>query len=715
MNRPLAVLIGLAAMLGLAFGLLRWLNSESGIAAGTSPSGVGAPARGPETPPAAAAPPARGESLTAASAPPSPATSADPAAAPATDEGPPAPAGPPAGTVETAECGFRDPLFVASNEELRRRADLGPESLDAVVATVNGKKLLYRDLLDEMVLRLGDQAVEQILMEWLLVGEMGERGWRPSDAEIDKAFDDYLKQNRLRDAAEASKKTQFPESYLRFQAMLQTAFMKIMEQDQGGAGQVHPLFMQLWRDETMARRRVDRRAIEGFPATVSFRPELVSNPEENPGLLSKEEKRRRREEKKRKERLAAEGKSEPEPEGAWKPALSVTAVDVKDAAAFENFKRAPAPAVSGEIVSEDSDKLVLALPFGTVAFEADEIGPTVRPLPPGVYGRIDGREVKIEDLAPRILAQVTPGAREKMLDALVDAEIVRQELEKLGVKPDLERARAAYAKEEAEFEGSIISFEMYLQYDESNPRLYFRDLLLHDGIHQVVGGEPPDAVLREHFLANPVFFGHGASRASHVLYSPFDAATGLLKSETAWDDALARAKKGADQLRNGLAFDQLVMKETDDQETRKFTEITREESQASGIVIQDPNDKRPKNVKSRVAGDLSYFPVKKGRVADSIAAVAFSMKEGEWAGPIRSPQGWHLIRVTDVRLPRRLTFDPPPPPDEAPRPGETPPPSPRQSTVYFDERREEVLRDYLEDLRLDWTEKAKATARVERR
>jgi hypothetical protein len=550
-------------------------------------------------------------------------------------------------------------------------------------------------------------------MEWLLVSEMGERGWRPSDEEIEKAFDDYLKQNRIRDVKDAVAKTKFPESYLRFQSMLQTAFMKIMEQDQGGAGQVHPLFMQLWRDETMARRRVDRLSIEGFPSTISFRPELVTNPDENPGFLSKDEKRRKREEKKRRERAAAAGQPEPEVEGAWKPTLSVLPVDVKDTAAFESFRRAPQPAVSGEIVSEDDDRLVVAMPFGTVAFRTSEIGPTMMPLPPGVYGRIDGREVRIEDIAPRILPQVTPGVRDKIRDALVQTVLVRQELGRRGVVPDAARAREAFAKEEAEFAGSIISFEMYLQYDDSNPRLYFRDLLLQDGIHQIVGADPSDETLRQHFLSNPVFFGHGAVRASHVLYSPFDEASGREKGDGAWDDALSRAMKGAAALRAGLVFDQLVMKETDDKESRKFTEITREESQASGIVIQDPNDKRPKNVKSRVAGDLSYFPVKKGRVADSISAVAFSLKEGEWAGPVKSPQGWHLIRVTDVRVPRKQTFDPPPPPDEAPRPGETPLPSPRQSTIYYDERIDEVRRDYLEDLRIEWTEKVRAAAQIE--
>jgi len=727
MNRILAVLIGVAAMLALAFGLLRWLNQESAAAAGAGSTASAPPAAAPA--PASgspAAPVASGSSDTTPKPAPAPARRGlaelanaggkKAAAAAEGDEEPEAPAGPPVGTVETKESGFRDPLFVASSADLKKSVDLSPAALDAVVATVNGKEIRERDLQDEIVLRLGDGAVEQVLMEWLLVSEMDARGWRPTDAEIDKAFDEYLKQNRIRDAKDAVEKTKFPESYLRFQAMLQTAFMKIMEQDQGGAGQVHPLFMQLWRDETMAKRRIDRLAITGFPSTISFRPELVVNPADNPGMLSKDEKRKRREERKRKKEAAAAGETvpdEPEDPSAWKPTLSVEPVDVKDKAAFEAFRRTPTPAVQADIVSEDAERVVVAMPFGTVAFRASEIGPTVRALPPGVLGRIDGREVTLEDVIPRVLPQVTPQLRQKIVEGLVESSMIRQELDRLGVKPDVARARDAFAKEEAEFQGSIISFEMYLQYDDSNPRLYFRDLLLQDGVHQIVGAEPSDATLREHFLANPVFFGHGAVRASHVLYSPFDEKTGKLKSETAWDDALARARKGADQLRQGLAFDQLVMKETDDKESRKYTEITREESQASGIVIQDPNDKRPKNVKSRVAGDLSYFPVKKGSQADSISAVAFSLKEGEWAGPVKSPVGWHLIRVTDVRLPRRLTFDPPPPPEEAPRPGEAPQPSPRQTTVYFDERLDEVKRDYLEDLRKEWTEKVRASSKIE--
>ncbi len=696
MNRLLAVLVGLIAMLGLAFLLLRWLNEERAVAAGESPgatvaaAGVPAPADGRGF---AAAPPPRAAAQ----------EKTEPAAAA------------PAGTIETRDSGFRDPLFLKSREDLLASVDLSPERLAAVVATVNGEAIRQSDVLDEIVLRQVDGAVEQILIEWLLVGEMESRGWRPTDAEIEKSFADYLRQNRLKDAAEASKKTKFPESYLRFQAMLQVAFAKVLEQDQSSAGEMHPLFMQLWRDETMARSRVDRLSIEGFPPQIAFSPDLVSNPADNTAMLSKPEKRRRREERKKRQEAIARGESVPEPEDGWKPSLRVEPIDVRDRPAFDAFVAAPPPQISAPIVESDDARVVVDLPCGKVAFHWEDVGPATRPLPAGVFGRVEGREIRREDVLPRVLPQLTPGALAKIVDDVVRMAAIRQELKRLGVEPDLERARAAYAAEEAEFAGSFFSFEMYLQYDDSTPRQYFRDVVLNEQIDRVSGAEPDDAQLRQHFVANPVFFGNGSVRASHVLYSPFDPATGLLKGDGAWDEALERARKGAAELRQGLAFDQLVMKETDDAETRKFTEITREESEASGIVIQDPNDRKPKNVKARVAGDISYFPIKKGAAPDPVAAIAFTLREGEWAGPVRSDKGWHLVRVTDIRSPRRLSFDPPPPPDDAPRPGETTPPSPRRSTVYFEERIDDVRRDYLDDHRRDWTDKVLAKAVVEKR
>jgi peptidyl-prolyl cis-trans isomerase D len=53
-------------------------------------------------------------------------------------------------------------------------------------------------------------------------------------------------------------------------------------------------------------------------------------------------------------------------------------------------------------------------------------------------------------------------------------------------------------------------------------------------------------------------------------------------------------------------------------------------------------------------GDLGYF--KRGKMAKPFEELAFSLKKGEIAGPVRTQFGWHIIKVDDIKDATTKTF-----------------------------------------------------------
>jgi len=58
---------------------------------------------------------------------------------------------------------------------------------------------------------------------------------------------------------------------------------------------------------------------------------------------------------------------------------------------------------------------------------------------------------------------------------------------------------------------------------------------------------------------------------------------------------------------------------------------------------------------AKQGGDLGWF--KRGKMLPDMEAVAFSLKPGEIGGPIRTPFGLHLIKVTERVEAKPITFD----------------------------------------------------------
>ncbi len=108
-------------------------------------------------------------------------------------------------------------------------------------------------------------------------------------------------------------------------------------------------------------------------------------------------------------------------------------------------------------------------------------------------------------------------------------------------------------------------------------------------------------------------------RASHILISVEEGA-----DEAAVAEARAKAEAALDRVRGGEAF-AAVAKE----------------------LSQDPGS-------SAQGGDLDFF--ERGVMVPAFEDAAFSMTKGEMSEPVRSPFGFHIIKLTDIRPSEGKTF-----------------------------------------------------------
>ncbi|MDO3376726.1 SurA N-terminal domain-containing protein [Geoalkalibacter halelectricus] len=138
-----------------------------------------------------------------------------------------------------------------------------------------------------------------------------------------------------------------------------------------------------------------------------------------------------------------------------------------------------------------------------------------------------------------------------------------------------------------------------LRYIEFNPQLYFDEVTLDD------------AALERHYRRNlDQFEVREQISAAHVLIRVSEDA-----DEASVDQARQRAEQALREIRAGM----------------DFAEAARTFSEDDGSAAQ--------------GGDLGYFP--RGVMVPAFEQVAFSLEPGQISEPVRTPFGFHIIKVTD--------------------------------------------------------------------
>lgn len=213
--------------------------------------------------------------------------------------------------------------------------------------------------------------------------------------------------------------------------------------------------------------------------------------------------------------------------------------------------------------------------------------------------------------------------KESILKQLVDKELLRQAIAKVGVKvdgPALEKEFAEYKKmfrTDENFQRYLKSSEVSIDQikDNISHNLAVTALLEKQGNLAVT-----DAEIKEYFEKNKARYEVKEQvRASHILFKVGK------KDDKAKD---AAAKKQADEV-----YQKAKAKGAD------FAALAKKHSQG-------PTAPR--------GGDLSYFT--RGRMVPAFEKVAFVMKPGDVAKPVRTQFGWHVIKVTDKKEGRQRPF-----------------------------------------------------------
>lgn len=132
--------------------------------------------------------------------------------------------------------------------------------------------------------------------------------------------------------------------------------------------------------------------------------------------------------------------------------------------------------------------------------------------------------------------------------------------------------------------------------------------------------EPSDAVLHDMYQQQIAQFSSGEERrASHILIKPTDESAKADKAAKEEAEALYK------QIKDGADFAELA---------KKYSE--------------DPGS-------ARQGGDLGYFG--RGVMVGAFEDKVFSMNKGEVSAPVKSPYGYHIIKLTGIRKGDTKTFD----------------------------------------------------------
>lgn len=135
-----------------------------------------------------------------------------------------------------------------------------------------------------------------------------------------------------------------------------------------------------------------------------------------------------------------------------------------------------------------------------------------------------------------------------------------------------------------------------------------RQLLAQRYLQKSVQPKITDSNVKKYFDSNKAKYAQDEVHAQHI----------LLKEESGAKEVLEKVKKGED-------FETLAKKHS-----------------------TDPSA-------AQNGGDLGFFT--RARMVPQFADKAFSMKKGEISEPVKSPFGWHIIKVLETREGKPVKFD----------------------------------------------------------
>ena len=318
-----------------------------------------------------------------------------------------------------------------------------------------------------------------------------------------------------------------------------------------------------------------------------------------------------------------------------KPAVLLLILAFAVSACAKEADKAPAQAVAPGALPAASQAQGGPEPAAGAASAA----PAVKPVPaqiPDVVARVNGEDVKkaefemaIKSIEDRARSAVPAEQRDQVyrqvLDRLIGFHLLVQEAKarKVVAPPwevdgQVEQIKKQFPTEDA-FKQMLQARGVSLdQLRNDTAQTIAVNVMLKNELEPKIVVAEADS--KKFYDENkPRFRQDDAVHASHILIrTPENAdAAAKAKAKTQADDLLAQIKKGGN-----------------------FTDLAKAHSQDPGSAAN--------------GGDLGFFS--KGQMVPAFEQAAFGLKPGETSGVVETPFGFHIIRVSEFKAGRDLTY-----------------------------------------------------------
>ena len=248
-----------------------------------------------------------------------------------------------------------------------------------------------------------------------------------------------------------------------------------------------------------------------------------------------------------------------------------------------------------------------------------------------VVATVNGENISQQDVnqmlsrfGKQVPEEQIPAVTKQIVDGLITQKLIMQfirdskiEVSQAEIEKELNKVREDI-KSNPGLEGQTL--EQVLESHGSSIDNLKNDIVISLSLEKHLGKDIDDKKIKAYFDENKAAYDGSERRASHVLVD-----TREMKTDAELAQALEKIKKIKAEVDSG----------------KDFAEVAKQYSDCPS------KDK---------GGDLSFFK-RKGQMVEPFAAAAFALKVGQVSDPVKTPFGYHIIKVTEIKKGNDVKFD----------------------------------------------------------
>lgn len=248
-----------------------------------------------------------------------------------------------------------------------------------------------------------------------------------------------------------------------------------------------------------------------------------------------------------------------------------------------------------------------------------------------VVATVNGENISQQDVnqmlsrfGKQVPEEQLPAITKQIVDGLITQKLIMQfirdskiEVSQAEIEKELNKVREDI-KSNPGLEGKTL--EQVLETHGSSIDNMKSDIVISLSLEKHLGKDIDDNKIKAYFDENKAAYDGSERRASHILVN-----TRQMKTDAELAQALEKIKKIKTEVDSG----------------KDFAEVAKQYSDCPS------KDK---------GGDLSFFK-RKGQMVEPFAAAAFALKVGQVSDPVKTPFGYHIIKVTEIKKGNDVKFD----------------------------------------------------------